>query len=123
MNAYVSPSDLVQADRILRIETPLGADALLPERFELVEGVAGFESADGFGGAQAGEAGLFKGRIAVRSPVTTSPPPSWWGVWWMYQWSCRQARTAGRRCAVRGTVWCRNCWWVRPSREDCVRTG
>ena len=62
---FVSPSDLIQADRILRIETPLGADVVLPERFELTEGIGGFEAE---GTVRPTEAGLFTGRIAVRSP-------------------------------------------------------
>ena len=33
--------DAIQAERILRIETPLGADVLLPERMELREAVGG----------------------------------------------------------------------------------
>ena len=61
---FVSPSDLIQADRILRIETPLGADVVLPERFELTETIGGF----GGEGQKVTEAGLFTGRIAVRSP-------------------------------------------------------
>jgi type VI secretion system secreted protein VgrG len=44
-------ADFVQADRTIRIETPLGADVLLPERAELTEGVNA----------------LFEFRVAVRS--------------------------------------------------------
>ena len=43
--------DAIQAERILRVETPLGPDVLLPERMELREGVGG----------------LFEARVAVRS--------------------------------------------------------
>ena len=43
--------DAIQAERILRIETPLGADVLLPERMELREAVGG----------------LFEIAVAVRS--------------------------------------------------------
>ena len=43
--------DAIQAERILRIETPLGPDVLLPERMELREAVGG----------------LFEARVAVRS--------------------------------------------------------
>ena len=73
---FVDATAPIQADRILRIETPLGTDTVLPERFELTEGIGGFEAtgASGptmvggaMGGAPAGEAGLFLGRIAVRS--------------------------------------------------------
>ena len=61
---FVSAEQPIQADRILRIETPLGLDVLLPERFELTEGIGGF----GGDRERLIEAGLFTGRIAVRSP-------------------------------------------------------
>lgn len=61
---FISPEAPVQAGRILRIETPLGSDVVLPERFELTEGIGGFEAG---GLVRPGEAGLFSGWIAVRS--------------------------------------------------------
>ena len=62
---FIDATAPIQADRILRIETPLGPDVVLPERFELTEGIGGFEAE---GSVRPGEAGLFTGRIAVRSP-------------------------------------------------------
>ena len=62
---FVDATAPIQADRILRIETPLGADVVLPERFELTETIGGFEAE---GSVRPGEAGLFTGLIAVRSP-------------------------------------------------------
>ena len=61
---FVDATAPIQADRILRIETPLGTDVMLPERFELTETIGGF----GGEGQKVTEAGLFTGRIAVRSP-------------------------------------------------------
>ena len=50
--------DAIQAERILRVETPLGPDVLLPERMELREGVGG----------------LFEARVAVRSKEVALAP-------------------------------------------------
>lgn len=40
MNLEVAAASFIQAERILRLETPLGPDVLLPERFELHEAVS-----------------------------------------------------------------------------------
>ncbi len=39
MTDLVSAADFIQADRVLRLVTPLGADQLLPERVTILEGV------------------------------------------------------------------------------------
>jgi type VI secretion system secreted protein VgrG len=51
MNIEIASAGFIQASRILRIETPLGPDVLLPERVEIVEMISG----------------LFELSIAVRS--------------------------------------------------------
>jgi type VI secretion system secreted protein VgrG len=51
MNIEIASADFIQAERILRVETPLGPDVLLPERMEIVEKISG----------------LFELSIAVRS--------------------------------------------------------
>jgi type VI secretion system secreted protein VgrG len=55
MNA---PSDFLQAERILRIETPLGDDTLLAEKFSLREEISG----------------LFEGRVTIRSKTADLKP-------------------------------------------------
>ena len=51
-------AEFVQAERILRVESPLGADVLLAERLTLTEGVSR----------------LFEGRLSVRSKVAEIAP-------------------------------------------------
>jgi uncharacterized protein involved in type VI secretion and phage assembly len=59
MDDFVSGSAAyIQAERIIRIETPLGADVLLPERCEVREGVNS----------------LFEIHISVRSKKTDIQP-------------------------------------------------